>query len=51
MTGTLKDGVFKLTLAGTGASKGAKLTVIITGTTMTGMTGSLLGQKINLTQM
>jgi len=50
--GTIKNGVSQLTLtgAGTGANsaKGAKLAVTLTGSTITGITGSLLGQKINL---
>jgi len=38
----------KLTLTGTGTGKGAKLAVKMTGNHITGINGSLLGQKVNL---
>ena len=51
--GTIKNGVSQLTLTGAGtggtdSAKGAKLTVTLTGSTITGITGSLLGQTVNL---
>ena len=45
--GTIKKGDAKLTLTGTGDGKGAKLTVTLAGPTITGISGSLLGQKVN----
>ena len=57
--GTTKNGVSKLTLTGTvtngtectDSGKGATLTVTLTGQHITGITGSLLGQKINLSRL
>ena len=45
--GTIKNGNAKLALTGTGEGKSAKLTVIMTGSTITAISGSLLGQKVN----
>lgn len=46
--GTTKAGASKLTLTGTGTGKGATWTVTMTGTNhITGISGSLLGQKFN----
>ena len=46
---TVSGTTAKLTLTGTGTGKGAKLTVTMSGQHITGITGSLLGQKVNLT--
>ncbi len=59
VNGTTKNGVSKLTLTGTVTSgtgctdsgKGAKLTVTLTGNHITGISGSLLGQKVNLSKL
>ena len=47
-TYTARTGVSKLALTGTGAGKGTKLTVAMNGNSLTGITGSLLGQKVAL---
>jgi len=53
VTGTTKSGTSKLILTGTSTggsdtAKGGKLTVTMTGTHLGGISGSLLGQKVNL---
>jgi hypothetical protein len=48
VSGATKDGASQLALTGTDTGKGGKLTVTMTGTNITGITGSLLGQKVDL---
>ena len=46
--GTTKNGTSTLKLTGTGTGKGATLTVTLTGNHITTISGSLLGQTVNL---
>jgi len=48
--GTTKNGDSKLTLTGTGIGRGATLKVTMSGTNITAVTGSLLGQKVTLSE-
>ena len=50
-TYTTKTGTSELALTGTDAGKGAKLTVTLTGNHITGISGSLLGQKVALSNL
>jgi hypothetical protein len=48
--GTTKNGVSKLTLTGIGIGRGATFKVTMSGNNITGITGTLLGQKVNLSE-
>jgi hypothetical protein len=50
IAGTTKNGASKLTLTGTDIGRGAMLKVTMSDTNITAITGSLLGQKINISQ-